>query len=205
VSGAEPLHFVPPQAPEDRARADLYALIARLFYAPPDASLLETLAEADELVGEDDTVPLAEAWSRLQAACATVGEEAAQDEYDTLLVGVGKAPVSPYLGAYADRGSGDKALVDLRAFLATRGLGRRTAVSEPEDHIAAVCEVMRHLISVQQAGLDEQSDFFHRFLLPGGLSLCGAIAAAEQANFYKAVAGFAGSFFELEKTAFEMQ
>ena len=205
MSGVEPLNFVPPQAPEDRARADLYALIARLFYAPPDASLLQTLAEADEIVGEDDSVPLAEAWSRLQAACAASDEEAVQEEYDSLLIGVGKAPVSPYLGAYLERGSGDRALVDLRAFLAARGLGRRESVSEPEDHVAAVCEVMRHLISVQQAGLDEQADFFRRFVLPGGLPLCASLAVAEQANYYKAVAGFARSFLELERTAFEMQ
>ena len=70
MSTVEPIRFLPPEAPEDRARADLYALIARFFYAPPDTHLLEAIAEADEIVGEDDSVPLAEAWRRLQAACA---------------------------------------------------------------------------------------------------------------------------------------
>lgn len=205
MSGAEPLHFVPPQSPEDRARADLYALIARLFYAPPDASLLQSLAEADEIVGEDESVPLAEAWSRLQAACAIADEDAVQDEYDGLLVGVGRAPVSPYLGAHLENGSADATLVELRAFLAARGLGRQVSISEPEDHIAALCEVMRHLIAVQQAGIAVQRDFFHQFIKPGGLPLCDALAKAGEANYYRAVAGFAKSFFELESTAFEMQ
>ncbi len=31
MSTAEPIRFMPPETPEDRARADLYALIARLF------------------------------------------------------------------------------------------------------------------------------------------------------------------------------
>ena len=39
MSTAEPIRFLPPEAPEDRARADLYALIARFFYAPPDGHL----------------------------------------------------------------------------------------------------------------------------------------------------------------------
>ena len=209
MSTSEPIQFFPPEAPEDRARADLYALIARLFYAPPDAELLHMLAEADELVGEDDSVPLAEAWGNLQRACAATDEEAVQQEYDALLIGVGKAVVPPYIGAHiigahmAQSGA-DTLLVELRAYLAERGLGRRDAVSEPEDHIAALCEVMRHMISVQQAGIVEQRECFHRFVHPGALRLCDAIEAADDANFYKVVSRFAKSFFELEHTAFEM-
>ena len=205
MTTAEPIRFLPPEAPEDRARADLYALIARLFYAPPDTQLLEALAEADEIVGEDDSVPLADAWRTLQAACAAVDEESAQDEYDTILIGVGKAVVPPYVGAHLGSSAAEGLLVGLRAFLAERGLGRQGSVSEPEDHIAALCEVMRHLIAVQQAAIDEQHEFFDRFILSGAPQLCAALQAAEQANFYKAVARFAAAFFELERTAFEMQ
>jgi TorA maturation chaperone TorD len=205
MTTAEPIQFIPPEAPEDRARADLYALIARLFYAPPDAGLLQALAEADEIVGEDDSVALAEAWGVLQRACAATDEEAAQEEYDELLIGVGKAPVAPYVGAYCEQTGPESLLVELRAYLAARGLGRQSSVSEPEDHVAALCELMRHLISVQHAELDEQSECFHRFIYPGAVRLCDAILGAESANFYKAVARFARTFFELERTAFEMQ
>lgn len=204
TSKVEAIQFLPPDAPEDRARADLYALIARLFYAPPDNALLQALAEADEIVGEDDSVPLADAWRALQLACAASDEEAAQQEYDDLLIGVGKAAVPPYVGAHAEKTGAEGMLVALREFLAARGLGRQASVSEPEDHIAALCELMRHLISVQQAGIDEQRECFHRFLYPGAVRLCDAIIASGQANFYKAVARFAKSFLELEHTAFEM-
>ena len=74
MTTAQPIQFHAPDAPEDRARADLYALIATLFYAPPDAGLLQALAEADEIVGEDDSVALAEAWGALQRACAAVDD-----------------------------------------------------------------------------------------------------------------------------------
>jgi TorA maturation chaperone TorD len=204
MSTTEPIRFLPPEDPEDHARGDLYALLARLFYAPPDADLLQTLAEADEIVGEDDTAPLAEAWAGLQRACAATNEEAAQEEYDELLVGVGKAVVAPYVGAHLEGTGGESLLVGLRAFLAERGLGRQASVSVPEDHIAALCEVMRHLISVQRAGIDEQRECFHLYVYSGGVRLCDAITASESANFYKSVAAFGKSFFELEHTAFEM-
>jgi TorA maturation chaperone TorD len=209
MTTAEPIRFIPPEAPEDRARADLYALIARLFYAPPDTDLLQALAEADEIVGEDDSVALAEAWAGLQRACAAIDEDAAQEEYDSLLIGVGKAVVPPYVGAYVEGNSGnadspEALLVGLRAYLAERGLGRQASVSEPEDHVAALAELMRHLISVQQADIDEQRECFHRFLYPGAVRLCDALEAAESANFYKPVARFARAFFELERSAFEM-
>lgn len=205
MTTAEPIRFLPPESPEDSARADLYALIATLFFAPPSAQLLASLAEADEIVGEDDTVPLAEAWSALQAACAVADEEVVQQEYDDLLVGVGKAVVPPYVGAHATHIGGDTLLVELKGFLAARGLGRQASVNEPEDHIAALCEVMRHLVAIQRAEIAEQREFFERFILPGAPQLCGAIEAAAEANFYKVVARFAAAFIDLERTAFEME
>ena len=39
MSDAVAMQFAPPASPEDEARANLYGLLARLFYAPPDANL----------------------------------------------------------------------------------------------------------------------------------------------------------------------
>ena len=48
------LGFVRPIEPEDRLRADFYALFARLFFAPPDADLLQTMGSAPLLSDEVD-------------------------------------------------------------------------------------------------------------------------------------------------------
>ena len=53
----------------------------------------------------------------------------------------GKAPVTLYTCAYSIKYSNEAPLVDLRAELAALGLARRESVSEPEDHIAALCDV----------------------------------------------------------------
>ncbi len=42
-----PARFQLPEVPEDQARAGYYALLARLFYAGPDAQLLESIAGSD--------------------------------------------------------------------------------------------------------------------------------------------------------------
>src|SRR4051812_6194476 len=140
---AAPLQFIPTLPPEEAARAHFYALIATLFYAPPDERLLKTLADAGELDGADS--PLAAAWRALSEAARHVSPARAREEYDSLFIGVGKAPVTLYACAYSIRFSNEVPLVELRAELALLGLARRGEANEPEDHIAGLCDVMRYL------------------------------------------------------------
>lgn len=203
--GSAPSQTAITPSPEDQARADFYALLARLFYAPPDRDLLAALAAADEIVAqsEDSTLPLA--WRDLTLAAATLDEEAAQREYFAAFVGTGKAEISPYASAHVRERAGVHYLVDLRGFLAAHGLVRRESVHEPEDHIAALCDVMRHLIAEQQrARIDVQREFFARFLWPASQDFCDATIAAERTAFYKVVARLAKTLFELEHAAFDM-
>ena len=185
-------------APEEQARANLYGLLARLFAAPPDAALLEGIA-AEKLEGE-----LAADWDALASAAAAARPEALREEYEGAFVGTGKAPVTLYSTAYAIRYSTDVPLVALRGELARLGLARRQEVGEPEDHIAALCEVMRHLVAQQKCGLDEQRRFFNRWIQPTIEPLCSAIERSDKTSFYKAVARFAKGFCTREHMAFEM-
>src|SRR5438045_8608474 len=141
-------------APEEQARANFYGLLARLFYAPPDASLLKALALADELDAEDETV--AACWRGLLAAAAATEAEAVRAEYDEAFVGTGKAPVTLYACAYSLRYTNETPLAALRADLAALGLARREQAGEPEDHIAALCDTMPHLIGRQHTPLPQQ-------------------------------------------------
>src|SRR5512132_4010527 len=89
--------------PEDQARADFYALLARLFGAAPDAAQLQSIAAAQPLAptepiggGDDLGAPLAGAWEELRSASGTADAEAVSDEYQTLFIGVGRSEVSLY-------------------------------------------------------------------------------------------------------------
>ena len=199
---AQRLSFVSTLPPEEVARANFYGLLARLFYAPPEAQLLETLAGAADIEAQDGGI--GEAWQGLCRAAAQADPEAVREEYDTVFVGTGKAPVTLYACAYSIRYASEAPLAELRGELAALGLARREEATEPEDHIAALCDTMRHLIAVQKRELTQQAEFFQRWIGPSAGPLCDAIEADPSLSFYKPVARFAKAFFDIEQSAFEM-
>lgn len=188
-------------APEDAARANLYGLIARLFYAPPDARLLSELRQAPPMDADGE---LAAAWRELVAASGSADLAALEDEHTVLFIGTGKAQVTPYLSHYVLRHTTDNPLVELRAQLGAWGIGRREAVPEYEDHISGICETMRFVIAVQHRAPEEQQRFFERFVYRGVAGFCDAVNTSNQARFYRVVARFTRAFLEVEKDAFEM-
>jgi TorA maturation chaperone TorD len=191
--------------PEEAARAGFYGLLARLLYTPPDAGLLAAIAGADEIVVEHEGAQaFALAWRDLMVAAAAADVRQVAEEYETLFVGTGKAPVSLYAGAYLAKTAVDNTLVEVREYLAARGLTRQAHAGEPEDHIAALCEAMRYFIARQQAPLADQKPFFTRFLWPSAGPLCEAIERAERAHLYKQIAMFMRRFTEIEAEAFRI-
>lgn len=193
-----PLQFV---APEEAARANLYGLVARLFYAAPDAQLISELLDSPAIEGEGE---LGAAWREMVGACPSAFPAALEAEHMELFIGTGRAPVTPYLSHYVLKHANDAPLVELRGHLAAWGIARREGVAEYEDHISGVCETMRFAIAVQQRTPEEQKVFFERFIYRGAIGLCDAVSASNQARFYRLVARFARAFFEVEKVAFEI-
>lgn len=190
---------------EDQARADFYALIARLFYAGPDAALLAAIAGADDIAGADETAPLAAAWRALGAAAAVVDAEAAQEEYDSVFVGTGKAEITPYVTQYLAESMKENVLMQLRAELAAMGLARDQGVAEYEDHFSGLCEVMRHLIFLgSDVAVQKQKSFFLRYLVPCYAIVCDAVTASPNTNFYKYVARFTKAFLDVETESIEI-
>ncbi len=201
-----PLKFQPPEIPEDQARAGYYALLARLFYAGPDAQLLESIADADEIVASGQESGLARAWSALSAAARAMDAEAACLEYDEIFVGTGKAEVTPYATFYLAETGREKILVRLKNDLAAMGLARTDRSREPEDHVAGLFEVMRHLISQssEDAALQKQRDFFGRYIGPFFPGFCIAISKSDKSNFYRYVADFSRAFLLVETEALKV-
>jgi TorA maturation chaperone TorD len=185
-------------APEEQARADFYGLLARLFYAPPDAALLKAITGAS-LEGE-----LAQLWEDLKSAAAAADPEAVREEYEAAFIGTGKAPVTLYTTSYVIKYSSETPLAELRGELARLGLRRRASAHEPEDHIAALFDTMRHLVAAQKNQLGEQRRFFNRWIRPAIDPLCSAIERSDKTAFYKPIARFANRFCTVEHMAFEM-
>jgi TorA maturation chaperone TorD len=194
-------------APEDLVRADLYALLARLFYAPPDEQLLIALRRAEEISAEGGDPGLAESWQALRTAAADVDCERVADEYQQLFIGVGKAEVTLYGSHYLMPIVAGHPLAQLRSTLAELKLARGRSVTEPEDHIAALAEVMRFLIvgdtKTPPADVSVQKSFFSQYVGPWYRQLCELLAQRPNARFYRSVAQFTRAFLDLEKESFE--
>lgn len=202
-----PIRIVHRLEPEDRARADFYAVLAALFRDAPDAALLATIGAAEPLPdAEAGTLP--HAWNRLVAACAVMDAEAAYQEYVDLFVGTGKCEVNLHGSHWIAGFMMEKPLVKLRDDLRALGLGRLPQSSLLEDHAAALFETMRRLIEggddAPPASLDTQRGFFERHVLPWIMDCCDAIKSNPLANLYQRVAEFAGLFMALERDSFAM-
>lgn len=203
------MQFVPSPGAEDQARAHLYGVLARLFYAPPDEALLQALAGLELAEGgpEGRTAQgreLAAAWRELQSACRAARVEALAEEHMTLFVGLGRSEVSPYLAAYLSAAPTDSPLARWRGQLAQWGLERRAEAPEPEDHIAGVCETMRWLIERRGASLATQRECFDTWVYPGGIRFCAAVSDCPGASFYASCARLLRAFLEVEREAFDM-
>jgi TorA maturation chaperone TorD len=202
MSSGDDLQERRPLSEEDAGRANLYALIGRLFYEAPDSILLGQLCREDaESTGNN--APLGRAWRSLRDACGSAYPEAVKREHESLFVGVGKSEVTPYTSHYVVGNSPDRHLVRLRERLDELGLARRSATFEVEDHVSGICDVMRILIEGGHP-LSEQSLFFKEFVYSGVTPFCAAVAVATSAALYRCVAEFTRAFLEVERQAFEM-
>lgn len=190
----------------DRARADLYALLARLYYRGPDRELLQRIAKAGGQFGMEDRSPVADAWRTLAGSADSTDPAAAQQAYDDLFVGTGRAQVSPYATYYLTPTGREKVLVVLRGELAAMGLSRKETSGEPEDHFAALFDVMRHLVQCgsSDAALQDQRRFFARFLERSYGAFCSAVEQSGETEFYGPVAALTRAFLDVETEALQM-
>jgi len=187
---------------QDAARADLYAIIGRLFFAAPDESFLAAITRGDGEAAASG--PLGAAWDELRDACKTADPVTLRHEFENLFGGVGKSQITPFSSHYMKDASPDRHLVQLRQILKSWSLSQSGAATETEDHVAGICDVMRFLIG-ESRPLDEQWLFFNEFVYPGLAPFCEAIRRSVNASFYQCVAQFALAFLAVEKAAFDIQ
>jgi len=191
---------------EEIARAELYGLLARLWYAAPDAELLAALQVAPTEAPAAGGF-LEEPWRALVGAARACDAAALRNEYDALFGGIGKPEVYLFGSHYLSGFLNDKPLVQLRHDLARIGLAREASMPETEDHIACLFEVMRYLIAGEDVGvanLSAQQAFFSTHVQPWLPALCDTVAQHPQARFYAALAGLTAAFAQVERQAFDM-
>lgn len=200
-----------PHSPEQQYRAGAYALLAALLRDVPGAEILERttgLSDANRSNNNPDSNSnddeLAASMTLLGQAAQQADPAAVDDEYHTLFIGLGRGEIVPYASWYLTGFLMEKPLGQLRADLAVLGVERDPTVKEPEDHVAALCEVMTLLIQDGSA-ISTQSTFFTTHLSKWLDSFFNDLSQAESATFYQAVARFGAAFIAFERQYYGLE
>ncbi|MBU3575370.1 molecular chaperone [Polynucleobacter sp. UK-Mo-2m-Kol15] len=195
--------------PEDLARADLYGLIARFFHQPPDQELLDQIAasipDGEEAKPED--APLAKVWHSVVEVAKHNPATSWREEFDRNFISVGRPNVILNGSFYMAGHLNEKPLVEIRRALEVYGLESAEEVTETEDHLSALCEVMRYLIAgddVEVSNLTNQRTFFNDHIRPWYDELCNAIEDIADMHLYHPVAALTREFLAIEGQSFDM-
>jgi TorA maturation chaperone TorD len=200
TSTSVPSWTAEPVTDEQLYRAGAYRLLATLLRDVPGRNVLDQVTELAAVEGQHDE--LAMAMSMLGLAARDSLPQHLDGEFNALFIGLGRGELVPYGSWYLTGFLNEKPLALLRDDLLALGYERTSSTNEPEDHIAALCEVMAMLISDEQAkgnkALQTQTDFFEAHIANWADRFFNDLSQAKHAVFYRAVGRFGRAFIELE-------
>lgn len=185
----------------DLLRAQQYDLLAALLGRAPTPDLLAALAalpEGDGVLGRQV--------SALRRAAAGTDAAAVEREFFALFIGVGRGELLPYASYYLTGFLNERPLARVRDDFVALGIERDESMSEPEDHLAILLEVMAGLAAGRiEAEPGMQSGFFARHIEPWAGRFFVDLEGAKAGRFYRAVGGLGRAFIEIEAEAFAME
>lgn len=193
----------PPVAPEDQVRASLYSLLGNLLLEVPDQTTLERLAA---LVADDGDIGLAV--GTLSQIAKSMNPASVEREFNVLFIGVGRGEILPYASYYLTGFLHEKPLADLRAKMRSLGIQRKQGISEPEDHLGALCEMMAGMITGtfgQPLSVQVQKEFFNAHIAPWAAHCFSDLEKAENALLYAPVGSLGRLLVEIEQESFRIE
>jgi TorA maturation chaperone TorD len=187
---------------EDALRVQLYRLIAHYLSTPPSDQDLDLAAGLTASAG----TPLGDAVMGLSRAASATNAGREAEAYQNLFIGLGRGIFVPYGSYYLTGFLHEKPLARLRADMTTLGIARQDDVSEPEDHIASVMEMMAGLIAGQfgVVPFDTQRRFFEAHVGSWAGHFLRDLSVDETSPFYGALGTLGLRFIEVEERAFAM-
>ncbi|TMX31651.1 hypothetical protein DA096_20180 [Vibrio rotiferianus] len=183
---------------EQTLRTEIYLVLSALFRSAPSEEMIEFLTSLEV---EPSESAMQKAWIALQQAAKDSNREALEDEYQDLFIGIGRGEVMPFGSWHRTGAMMEKPLAEIRRDLELLGFERDENVKEPEDHIAALCEVMSMLTDEEE---DLQQAVFNKHIAPWFSSFTQQLEHAESANFYKPAAQLCEAFLTLEQVRFSV-
>lgn len=189
-------------AEEDLLRAQLYQMLSHLLGNPPTKQDLSNLAAMN-----GDSSPLGEAIASLSKIASRTDVTLVAQEYQDLFIGVGRGELLPFGSYYLTGFLHEKPLAALRSDMERLGIARREDVKIPEDHIAAVFEMMSGIINGKYGtayGLDEQRAFFKAHVGSWAKHFMSDLEGAKSSILYASLGTIGRVFLDIEEVAFTM-
>lgn len=187
---------------EDILRAQLYRMLARFLAHPPSQ---DDLQSASLLSG--DSSPLGKAVAAFSAACKEFEPDEFKQDYHDLFIGVVRGELLPFASYYLTGFLHEKPLAKLRNDMARLGIERNPDIKEPEDHIAALMDMMAGLILGEygeMASVKEQRQFFETHISPWADYFFADLEGQSISRLYAALGNISRRFMEIEVKAFQM-
>ena len=186
---------------EQHYRSSVYKVLAGLLRGAPDNKALEEVSAFASIEPEGDDLALAMSMLGLSAKASNAN--AVDDEFHALFIGLGRGELMPYASWYLTGFLMEKPLSALRDELAILGFERSENVHEPEDHVAALCEVMAMMID-EDFTIHQQEKFFTTHMSDWLGHFFTDLSQAESAVFYRSVGRFGQAFSAFEKQYLSM-
>lgn len=189
-------------ADEDVLRAQMYRLLSSFLTAVPSAHLLTAGASL-----EGDDSELGTAIGTFAQLCRQTDVGAAEREYHDLFIGVGRGELLPYASYYLTGFLHEKPLAKLRQDMEALGLQAPAEQTEPEDHVAAITEMMAGLIDGTLSAplpLDRQKQIFEAHLHSWAPHFFRDLEGAKSSVLYAALGKIGREFLRIEAAAFSM-
>ncbi|WP_426416348.1 TorD/DmsD family molecular chaperone [Aestuariirhabdus sp. LZHN29] len=196
-SATEVVEASAPLSAEDSLRAEGYALLGAMLRGPATQELLDLLA-AIEI--DHPRSAIEHAYNVLQQSASRTTPSAASQEYNSLFIGIGRGELLPFGSWYQTGFMMEKPLISLRQDLSDMGFERQQNTHEPEDHVAALCEVMAYL--VQEGSTEQQQRFFCSHIQGWIQRFFEDLQNANNSNFYIAVGQLGESLMQTEINRF---
>jgi len=187
---------------EDQFRKGTYSLLAALLRTTPDTDMLSALGDMD--LDTHKSTDMTFAWNALKQTAQTSIFRHVDDEFHDLFIGLGKGELVPYGSWYMTGFLMEKPLGLLRLDLATMGFEREANICEPEDHVAALMEVMAMMIHASDSSVEQQAQFFNNHIATWMENFFSDLETAKSAQFYRSVGGLGKTFIKLEQTFLNM-
>lgn len=184
----------------DAARAQEYALLAVLLRRAPDAGLLMRIAAL-----RGDSTPLGVVHGALAEAASTTNDQRVEREFFDLFIGIGRGELVPYGSFYLTGFLNERPLARLRDDLARLGVERVESETEPEDHVAVLCEIMAGLAAGRFGNpLGADRELFEKHVSPWIGRFFADLEVAKTADFYRRLGAVGRTFIDIESEAFAL-